>query len=62
MSGNIYYRNFAQRLGGIRPTEAIIIDAVDTSLVTTLQFGQDAFTDIPESWFQRDNLPRLGSE
>jgi outer membrane lipoprotein-sorting protein len=58
----LYYRNFAQRLGGIRPTEAIIIDAVDSSLVTSLQFTQDTFTEIPESWFQRDNLPRLGPE
>ncbi|HUB94580.1 MAG TPA: outer membrane lipoprotein-sorting protein [Stellaceae bacterium] len=58
----LYYRDFAQRLGGIRPNEAIIIDAVDSSLVTTLQFGQDSFTDIPESWFQRDFLPRLGAQ
>ncbi len=55
----IYYRNFAERLGGIRPTEAIIIDAVDTSLATSATFGNDRFQDIPDAWFQRDYLPRL---
>src|SRR5256885_7834932 len=42
----IYYRNFSERLGGIRPTEAIIIDAVDTSLATSATFGNDRFQDI----------------
>jgi len=49
-------------LGGVRPTEAVIIDAVDSSLVTTLTFGDYRFQDIPEAWFQRDFLPRLRSE
>jgi outer membrane lipoprotein-sorting protein len=55
----LYFRNFAERLGGVRPTEAIIIDAVDTSLATTATFGDDHFQDIPDAWFQRDYLPRL---
>ncbi len=58
----LYYANFVERLGGIRPTEAIIIDAVDTSLVTKLQFGDYKYQDIPETWFQRDYLPRLRVE
>jgi outer membrane lipoprotein-sorting protein len=58
----LYYSNFVERLGGIRPTEAIIIDAVDTSLVTKLSFGDYKFQDIPETWFQRDYLPRLRVE
>jgi outer membrane lipoprotein-sorting protein len=58
----LYYRGFEERLGGVRPTEAVIIDAVDTSLVTTLQFGDYQFQDIPEAWFQRDFLPRLGTQ
>jgi hypothetical protein len=55
----LYFRNFAERLGAVRPAEAIIIDAVDTSLATTATFGQSAYQDIPEAWFQRDYLPRL---
>jgi outer membrane lipoprotein-sorting protein len=55
----IYYRNFAERLDGIRPTEAVIIDAVDTSLATTAAYGDWRFQDIPDAWFQRDYLPRL---
>ncbi|HXQ50683.1 MAG TPA: outer membrane lipoprotein-sorting protein [Stellaceae bacterium] len=58
----LYYRGFAERLGGVRPTEAIIIDAVDTSLVTSLTFGDYRAQEIPEAWFQRDFLPRLGSQ
>ena len=55
----VYFRNFAMRLGAARPTEAIIIDAVDSSLVTTASLGEYAAEDIPEAWFQRDFLPHL---
>ena len=55
----LYYRGYADRLGAVRPGEAIIIDAVDSSLVTTVKFDEPRFQDIPESWFQRDYLPRL---
>ena len=55
----LYFRNFAPQLGAVRPTEAIIIDAVDSSLATTATFGEYAHQEIPEAWFQRDFLPRL---
>ena len=55
----VYYRNFALRLGAVRPTEAIIIDAVDSSLATTVSFGDFTSQEIPEAWFQREFLPRL---
>jgi hypothetical protein len=55
----VYFRNFAERLGTVRPTEAVIIDAVDTSLATTAAFGEYAYQDVPEAWFQRDYLPHL---
>jgi outer membrane lipoprotein-sorting protein len=58
----LYYRGFAPRLDGVRPSEAVIIDAVDSSLVTTVTFGDSRFTDIPEEWFQRDFLPRFKAE
>jgi len=55
----LYYRGFSEQLGGVRPTEAVIIDAVDTSLVTTSSFSDYRYQDIPDAWFQRDYLPRL---
>jgi outer membrane lipoprotein-sorting protein len=55
----VYFRKFAQQLGAIRPTEAIIIDAVDSSLATTAAVGDYAYQDVPEAWFQRDYLPHL---
>jgi hypothetical protein len=58
----LYYRGYQEQLGAVRPSEAVIIDAVDSSLVTTIRFGDLRFQDIPEAWFQRDYLPRLRSE
>lgn len=55
----VYFRKFAEQLGAVRPTEAIIIDAVDSTLATTAAFGAYAYQEIPEAWFQRDFLPRL---
>ena len=58
----LYYRGYQEQLGAVRPSEAIIIDAVDSSLVTSIRFGDLRFQDIPEAWFQRDYLPRLRAE
>ena len=58
----LYYRGFEEQLGRIRPTEAVIIDAVDTSLVTTFKFSDFRAQAIPDAWFQRDYLPRLQPE
>jgi outer membrane lipoprotein-sorting protein len=58
----VYYRNFAMRLGAVRPTEAIIIDAVDSTLATTATFGEYTYQQIPEAWFQRDYLPHLQTQ
>jgi outer membrane lipoprotein-sorting protein len=55
----IYYRNFTERLGAVRPAESVIIDAVDSSLATIATFGESRFQEIPDAWFQRDFLPRL---
>jgi hypothetical protein len=54
-----YWRNYAQQLGGLRPTEAIIIDAVDPKQVTTMTWSDWRFQDIPDSWFQREFLPNF---
>jgi outer membrane lipoprotein-sorting protein len=58
----LYYRNFMDRLDGLRPTQAVIIDAVDSSLVTVVDFSDSKFTDIPDTWFQRDYLPHLNAQ
>jgi hypothetical protein len=55
----LYYRGYREVLGASRPTEAVIIDAVDSSLVT---FSDWRFQDVPEAWFQRDYLARLPAE
>jgi len=57
-----YFRKFAEQLGAVRPTESIIIDAVDSSLATTATFGEYAYQEIPEAWFQRDYLPHLRAQ
>jgi outer membrane lipoprotein-sorting protein len=54
-----YFRKYEEQLGGQRPTETIIIDAVDSNLVTVLSTSDYRFQDIPDAWFQRDFLPRL---
>lgn len=54
-----FYRKYAPQLGQLRPGEIIILDEVDTSVVTKLTFSHYAAQDIPDQWFNRDNLPRL---
>ncbi len=54
-----YYRKFADVLGVVRPTETVIIDAVDASLVTTVDGAGYRAQELPEAWFQRDYLPRF---
>jgi outer membrane lipoprotein-sorting protein len=54
-----YFRKYELRLGSVRPTETIVIDAVDSNLVTTITSSDYRFQAIPEAWFQRDFLPRL---
>ena len=57
-----YYHKYEDRLGTVRPTETIIIDAVDSSRVTTVTSSDYRYQDIPDSWYQRDFLPRLKAE
>jgi len=54
-----YYRAYADVLGATRPTQTVIIDAVDPGLVTTVAAGDFREQEIPDAWFQRDYLPRL---
>lgn len=54
-----YYHKYSEVLGVPRPTEIILIDAVNTKLVTTLNTSEDKAHEIPDSWYQRDYLPRI---
>ncbi len=58
----LYYRKFELQLGVTRPTEAIIIDALNSELITRMVFSEYREQEIPESWFQREFLPRLSAE
>jgi len=57
-----YYHKYVEQLGGVRPSETIIIDAVDQNLVTTMSGVDMRAQDIPDAWFQREYLPRLKVE
>jgi Outer membrane lipoprotein-sorting protein len=57
-----YYHKYEEQLGTLRPTEVILIDAVNSSLATTIDYSDYRYQDIPQDWFQRDYLPRLKPE
>jgi hypothetical protein len=54
-----YFHKFTPLLGRMVPGETIVIDSVNTKLVTTMSNTDMRAQDVPESWFQRDFLPRL---
>jgi hypothetical protein len=54
-----YYHRYEKQLGAERPAETIIIDAVNSKLVTTMGSHSYRGMEIPDSWYQREYLPRL---
>ena len=54
-----YFHKFEPMLGRMAPAETIVIDAVNQNLVTTMTISDMRAQGIPDSWFQRDFLPRL---
>lgn len=54
-----YYHKFQEQLGVARPSEIILIDAVNTRLVTTIHSYGHRAMEIPDSWYQREYIPRL---
>jgi hypothetical protein len=54
-----YYHKFQPMLGRVVPTETIVIDSVNQNLVTFMAISDMRAQDVPDSWFQRDFLPRL---
>lgn len=57
-----YYRRYEQQLGVERPTEAVIIDGLDPKWVTVMRNSDYAWREVPETWLQRDYLPRFRPE
>lgn len=57
-----YYRHYQPELGVERPTETVIIDGLDPNWVTVMRYTDYAWRDVPESWLQRDYLPRFKPE
>ncbi len=53
----LYYRDYEKRGDRMAPSQAVIIDAVDSTLVTTVDLSEPRLQDIPDAWFQRDYLP-----
>jgi len=54
-----YYRRFQSELGLERPTEIVIIDGLTPTWVTVMRYSNYAWRDVPDSWLQRDYLPRF---
>jgi outer membrane lipoprotein-sorting protein len=57
-----YFRRYQPVLGLERPTETVIIDGLDHQWVTIMRYSDYAWRDVPESWLQRDYLPRFRPE
>lgn len=57
-----FYRRYRDELGEVRPTEIVIIDGVNPRLVTVMRYADFTEREVPESWFQRDFLPRFQPE
>lgn len=57
-----YYRHYEMALGVERPMETVIIDGLDPTWVTVMRFSDYSYRDVPESWLQRDYLPRFKPE
>lgn len=58
----VYYRRYETQLGGERPMEVIIIDAVDSRQVTKISYSEFRAKDVKDEWFQREYLPRFSEE
>jgi outer membrane lipoprotein-sorting protein len=54
-----YYRRFQPQLGAERPTETVIIDGLNPQSVTIMRFSDYVARAIPDTWMQRDFLPRF---
>jgi outer membrane lipoprotein-sorting protein len=57
-----YFRHYQKLFGIDRPTEMVIIDGLNPEWVTVMRYSAWLKRDVPESWLQRDYLPRFKPE
>lgn len=57
-----YYRRYQTIFGVERPTETVIIDGLEPDWVTVMRYSDWVRRDVPETWLQRDYLPRFRPE
>ena len=57
-----FFRRFEQQLDVVRPTETVIIDGLNPKWVTVMRVSNYVRRDVPETWLQRDYLPRFKPE
>ena len=57
-----YYRRYQPQLGAERPTETVIIDGINPQSVTLMRYSDYVARTIPDTWLQRDFLPRFQPE
>lgn len=55
----VYYRKYQSQLGAERPTESVIIDGLNPQSVTIMSFSNYKERAVPDTWLQRDFLPRF---
>ena len=55
----VYYRRYESQLGADRPTESVIIDGLNPQSVTLMRFSDYVARAIPDTWMQKDFLPRF---
>lgn len=58
----VYYRRFQRQMGVERPTETVIIDGLNPKSVTLMRLSDYTPKTMPDTWFQRDYLPRFQPE
>ncbi len=54
-----FYRGPEMALGRLRPSEVLIIDGLNSGLVTRMRYSNYAWQEVPAAWMQRDFLPRF---
>lgn|SRR4051812_18464098 len=57
-----YFRRYEAALGATRPLETLIIDAVDSHLITKVTASGYRAEAVQDAWFQRDYLARFSED
>jgi len=57
-----YYRKYKKVLGKMRPTQVLIIDGVDSSKATKMEFARAKEKFMPELWFHKEYLSKFQEE